>query len=151
MHTSLHASLQLCLALCDPMDCGLTCSSVHGILPGKNTGGGCHGHLQGIYLTQGSNLRLLHLLHWQVGSLPLVPPGKPWYTVALSKSHGCHHCHHDDSKHPHSLGAVGCSGINPSSPRTPQAPRAMIPRGWFSSVHSPRRDSLSLAGVGMGC
>ena len=27
--------------------------------------------------TQGSNPRLLHLLHWQVGSLPLLPPGKP--------------------------------------------------------------------------
>jgi len=30
--------------------------------------------LQGIFPTQGSNL---HLLHWQVGSLPLAPPGKP--------------------------------------------------------------------------
>ena len=26
---------------------------------------------------QGSNLCLIHLLHWQVGSLPLAPPGKP--------------------------------------------------------------------------
>ena len=39
---------------------------------------GYHALLQGIFLTQGSNPRLLHLLHWQVGSLPLVPPGKPW-------------------------------------------------------------------------
>ena len=32
-------------------------------------------------LTQGSNLHLLCLLHWQAGSLPLVPPGKPsWET-----------------------------------------------------------------------
>ena len=31
---------------------------------------------QGIFPTQGSNLRLLYLLHWQAGSLPLVPPGK---------------------------------------------------------------------------
>ena len=45
--------------------------------PGKNTGGGCHALLQGIYLTQGSNPSLLHLLHWQLGSLPLVLPGKP--------------------------------------------------------------------------
>ena len=28
------------------------------------------------FLTQGLNPCLLHLLHWQVGSLPLVPPGK---------------------------------------------------------------------------
>ena len=31
----------------------------------------------GIFLTQGSNLRLLCLLHWQAGSLPVAPPGKP--------------------------------------------------------------------------
>ena len=36
--------------------------------PGKNTGGFCHFLLQGIFLTQGSNL---HLLHWQADSLPL--------------------------------------------------------------------------------
>ena len=36
-----------------------------------------HALLQGIFPTQGSNPCLLHLLHWQVGSLPQVPPGKP--------------------------------------------------------------------------
>ena len=45
--------------------------------PGKNTGLSCHALLQGIFLTQGSNQRLLHLLRWQVDSSPLVPPGKP--------------------------------------------------------------------------
>ena len=44
--------------------------------PGKNTGVGCHALLQGIVPTQESNLLLLGLLYWQVGSLPLVPPGK---------------------------------------------------------------------------
>ena len=38
---------------------------------------GCHALLQGIFLTQGSNLHLLCLWHWQAHSLPLVPPGKP--------------------------------------------------------------------------
>ena len=38
---------------------------------------GCHALLQGIFLTQGSKPHLLCLLHWQAGSLPLVPPGKP--------------------------------------------------------------------------
>ena len=37
--------------------------------PGKNTGVGCQALLQGIFLTQGSNLRLLCLLYWQMGSL----------------------------------------------------------------------------------
>ena len=50
-------------------------TSVHGILQAKNTGVGCHALLQGIFPTQGSNLHLLHLLHWQVGSLPLSQPG----------------------------------------------------------------------------
>ena len=38
---------------------------------------GGHALLQGIFLTQGSKLHLLRLLHWQAGSLPLVPPRKP--------------------------------------------------------------------------
>ena len=36
--------------------------------PGKNTGVGSHFFLQKIFLTQGSDL---HLLHWQTNSLPL--------------------------------------------------------------------------------
>ena len=43
---------------------------------------GCLAHLQGIFPTQGSNLRLLHLLHWQAGSLPLAPPGKPLTVIS---------------------------------------------------------------------
>ena len=35
--------------------------------PGKNSGVGHHALLQGIFLTQGSNLSLWHLLHWQAG------------------------------------------------------------------------------------
>ena len=35
----------------------------------KNTEVSCHTLLQGIFLTQELNLSLLHLLHWQVGSL----------------------------------------------------------------------------------
>ena len=40
----------------------------------KNTGVGCHFLLQGIFLTQESNLRLLH---WQTDSLPLSHLGSP--------------------------------------------------------------------------
>ena len=46
--------------------------SMGGDSPGKNTGVGCHALLQGIFPTQGKNSSLLSLLHWQVGSLPLV-------------------------------------------------------------------------------
>ena len=49
---------------------------VQGIFPGNNTGVGYHALLQGIFPTQGLNPHLLCLLHWQVGSLPLAPPGQ---------------------------------------------------------------------------
>ena len=50
---------QLCLTLCDPMDCTPPDSSVHGDSSGKNTGVGCHALLQGIFLTQEWNQALL--------------------------------------------------------------------------------------------
>ena len=43
----------------------------------KNIGVGCHALLQGIFLTQGSNLCFLLLLHCQADSLPPAPHGKP--------------------------------------------------------------------------
>ena len=46
-------------------------------IPQQNTALGCHFLLQGIFPTQGLNLCLIHLLHCQVGSLPLAPSGKP--------------------------------------------------------------------------
>ena len=54
--------------------------------PGKDTGVGCHFLLQGIFLTQGSNLRLLCLLHWQGGSLPLASPRNPYTEPQKTKS-----------------------------------------------------------------
>ena len=47
---SMHAkSLQLCPTHCNPMDSSLPGSSVHEILPERNTGVGCHALLQGIF------------------------------------------------------------------------------------------------------
>ena len=49
--------------LCNPMDCSLPGSCIHGILQARvleSTGVGCHCLLQGIFLTQGSNPGLLH-------------------------------------------------------------------------------------------
>ena len=77
---------QLCLILCNPMDCSPPGSSIHGDSPGKNTGVGCHALLQGIFPTQVSNPGfphcrwiLYHLSHQ--GS-----PRKPYRTKALVKS-----------------------------------------------------------------
>ena len=50
----------VCLTLCDPMDCSLPGSSVHGIFLGNSTGVDCHFLLPGIFPTQGSNLGLPH-------------------------------------------------------------------------------------------
>ena len=47
---------------------------------------GCHALLQGIFPTQGLNLRLLCFLHWQVSSLPLAPSGKPCARINCSQS-----------------------------------------------------------------
>ena len=69
---------------CDPTDCSLPGSSVHGF-PGKKTGVGCHRLLQEIFLTQGVNL---HLLHWPASSLPLSRQGGPSaYSCAQMLSH----------------------------------------------------------------
>ena len=51
--------------------------------PVKNTEVGCHFLLQGIFLTQGSNLCLLH---WQVGSLLLSHQGSHSQEEVLSNS-----------------------------------------------------------------
>ena len=51
---------QSCLTLCDPMDCSLSGSSVHGDSPGRHTGVGCHALLQGIFPTQELNPGLPH-------------------------------------------------------------------------------------------
>ena len=56
------------------MDCGLLGGLCLWNFPGKDTGVGRHFLLQGIFLTQGLNL---HLLHWQVASLPLCHLGSP--------------------------------------------------------------------------
>ena len=87
LHACLRAkSLQLCLTLCDLMDCSPPGSSVRGILQGRilewvaiSPPGDLpnSGIFQGIFPTQGWHLHLFCLLYWQGGSLPLAPPGKP--------------------------------------------------------------------------
>ena len=49
--------------------------------PGKNTGMGCHALPQGSSWPRDQTL--LSLLHWQIGSLPLAPPGKPNWPLNL--------------------------------------------------------------------
>ena len=59
--------------LCDPKDCSSPGSPIQEISQGRILEWVAISSFRGI-LTQGLNLCLLH---WQAGSLPLVPPGKP--------------------------------------------------------------------------
>ena len=54
--------------------------------PGKNTRGDCHFLLQGIFPTQGLNL---HLLHWQVDSLPLSHKRSLWLLTDMAGNIFC--------------------------------------------------------------
>ena len=51
--------LQLCLTLCDPLDCSPTRLFCPWDSPGRDTQVGDHALLQGIFLTQGLNLSLM--------------------------------------------------------------------------------------------
>ena len=98
---------QSCLTLCDPMNCSLPGSSVHGFPQEKmtlewvvipfsrgwerkwekmmkewnDTGVGCHSLLQGIFPTQGLNLGFLHcrqiLYHLTAREAPITNKGEP--------------------------------------------------------------------------
>ena len=56
--------------------------------PGNNTGVGCHALLHGIFLTWELNFMPL-MSPTLVGSLPLVPPGKPWTSESAFKVDDC--------------------------------------------------------------
>ena len=61
-------SLQLCLTLCDPMDCSPPGSSVHGGFSKQEYRSGLPCPPPGDLPDPGSNPSLLYLLHWQVGT-----------------------------------------------------------------------------------
>ena len=70
------------LTFCDPKDCSLPGSSVHGISQGIILEWFAISFSKGIFLTQGWNPGLWY---WQVGSLPLAPSGKPVYILVWPK------------------------------------------------------------------
>ena len=64
------------------MDYSPSSSSVLGILQARILEWVAISFCRGIFLTQGSNLRLLH---WQADSLPLSHVGSPWLMVSSDK------------------------------------------------------------------
>ena len=68
-------------SLCDPMICSPPGSSVLDVLPGKNTGVGCHALLQGIIPNPGIEPTSLELAD---GFFIAEPPGKPSIVTHLT-------------------------------------------------------------------
>ena len=75
---TMHAkSLQSSLTLCNPMGHSLPGSSVHGILQARILKWGALPSSRRSSWPRDQTPHLLHLQHWQAGSLPLAPPWKP--------------------------------------------------------------------------
>ena len=76
---------QSCPTLCDPMDCSLPGSSDHGIRQARilewvampPLGDHPNPGIQSTSLMSPALSLMRRLPHWQVGSLPLAPPGSP--------------------------------------------------------------------------
>ena len=75
LHSGASSFAQPCQTPCDPWTVALAARLLcPWDFPGKSTGVGRRVLLQGVFLTQGSNLHHLRPQHWQVGSLPLSLP-----------------------------------------------------------------------------
>ena len=71
--------IQLCLTLCDPMDCRPPGFSAHGTLQARILEWGPPpGALPDLRIEPVS---FMSNLHWQAGSSPIAPPGKPRFTL----------------------------------------------------------------------
>ena len=70
---------QLCLTLCNPMDCSLPGSSVHGIFQARILEQVAISYSRGSSQS-GDQTLVSHLLHWQVDSLPLLHLGSSFST-----------------------------------------------------------------------
>ena len=69
---------QSCPVLCDPRGCSPPGCSVHGIFQARIQKWAAISSSRGSSWPQGSNLHLLHLLHWQADSLTTAPPEKAY-------------------------------------------------------------------------
>ena len=78
----MRACAQSCPTLCSLTDCNPPGSSVHGVLQASTEERVAISCIRVSSLARYQNLRLLH---WQAGSSPLAPPGKPFLENALSQ------------------------------------------------------------------
>ena len=76
-------SLQWCLTLCNPMDCTLPGFSVHKISQARILEWVAMPFSRGSSPPRDGTHVSLCFLHWQGGSLTLIPPGKPPFSMLL--------------------------------------------------------------------
>ena len=93
--------LYLSLTLCNPMDCSLPGSSIHGILQARKLEWVAISFSRTLNSIQGLNLSLLH---WQADSFPLVSPGNHLL---------------DSVQFSHSVVSTFCNPMNHSMPGLP--------------------------------
>ena len=85
LRACVHAmSLQSCLTFCDPTDHRLARSSVHGVLQARILEWAILPSSRGSSPPR-NKIHISCLLHWQVGSSRLAPPGKPILRVPVIK------------------------------------------------------------------
>ena len=96
--------------------------------------------LQGIFPTQGSNPHLLHLLHWQVGSLPLAPPGTPMSQVAQWSRISLH-----QEMQVQSLGWEDAPGGRNGYPLQYSCLENYLDRAWWVTVHGAAKNQTQLS------
>ena len=82
------SAIQSCPTLCDPMDCSPPGSSVHGVLQAR-IGEKVAIPPPGDLPNPGIEPSFLCFLHWQAGSLPLAPAGKPKAVYITSYQLSC--------------------------------------------------------------
>ena len=111
-------SLQSCPTVCDPMECSQPGSSVHGILQARILEWVTVPSSRGSSRPRDWNPAFWVFLHWQAGSLPLVPPEKPYLLLYTAFKDGMK-CY---------TGAIRCSHRK----RVATAPKGGDPwaRGW---------------------
>ena len=95
-----------CEGLNDAIETETTCRTA-GINTNNNAEAGCHFLLQRIFLTQGSNLHLLHLLHcrqilycWATGEAPVKNYRSLFMVLFITKVSGFNKTHNHSFYHP---------------------------------------------------
>ena len=80
-HISYSWSLQTCPTICNPIDCNRSDSSVHGVLQARILEWVAMLSSRGSSQPRDWTQLSFCLLHWQVSSLSLAPPGKPLVSI----------------------------------------------------------------------